>query len=257
MYFSITNSAFQNLALTSSIPFIRVAGTSLATLYTHYLTNILFYNVTVKNSLIEMERYQSSILATNLTMENIEKSRTSAETTLDVEYDDTWYGGICFLGRNSVSLDLKVSSFKNISSHCLGLVSSSLKITESIFNNTGVESLYSQAESSVTDYTGVSWIIFYGGTQDVGSGFLIKFDTCQFIGNTFYPSKGGALRVIGSFPISFQFNNNQWINNGAYYGGAIYIENILHTCTFTSEQFLKNTAVVDGGAIAIDCESNE
>jgi len=187
-------------------------------------------------------------------MENIRKDANSSDIeALDLAYSDNWYGGICFLGANSVSVTIIDSVFRNISSHCIGLESSALILSTSIFNNTGiVSSSYSQSDN---DYNGVSWIIIDGGTNDVGSGFLIGITENQFIGNTLYPSKGGAIRVIGTYPIKLKLENNQFIDNGAYNGGAIYIENIYHAFEISGDYFSNNIALTDGGALSINCQN--
>jgi len=190
---TILNSIFKNLVLENSVPFIRIGGSNLGTsTFQHTLANVIFSNITVKNTLIVADRYQSSFDMQGITMENIQKDTTSPKEALDLAYSYNWYGGVCFLGANSVALSLQNSNFRNISSHCIGLESSSLQLRTSTFDNTGIISSSSYSQSESDDYNGVSWVIFDGGSNDLGAGYLLIIQENKFIGNTLYPTKGGV-----------------------------------------------------------------
>jgi len=186
----IDSSTFQNLNLTSSIPFIRVRKYSVQDIR---FTNLMFSNINVKNSLFLLENTLSQILMINITVTNLFKKPVTVKTAIEVDYESSWPGGIFFLGRNDVVLIMTNCSFSNIGSHCIGLNTAGLVLTTSIFDNSG---LNTQGLGSATDHndaaSGVTWINIYRGTINVNNGFQALVTSNIFNDNKLMSSRGGV-----------------------------------------------------------------
>ena len=188
----IDSSTFQNLNLTSSIPFIRIRK-----LYGTYtgltLKNLIFDNIYVKNSLFLVDNTLLQVTMTNITVTNLFKKSVTVKTAIEIDYESFWPGGIFFLGRNDILLRMTNCTFYNIGSHCIGLNTAGLIITTSIFDNSG---LNTEGLESATDQddasSGVTWINMYGGTSNVNYAQQIVVTSNIFKDNKLMASRGGV-----------------------------------------------------------------
>ena len=194
---SVLDSTFKDCLVQDSLPFIQISGTNNVYFGPGYhIKNTIFSNMTVKNSLIIMEKDQITGLLDTVTMTNIKKQTIdlASMTSTDVEYQSQWFGGVCFLARGDISVTFQNSNFTNIYSHCLGFTSSALTVTSCLFDNSGI----TDVDSSIPDddgdsYSGVSWINFDQGTSKIWPGLSVVITSSTFNENKLYPNRGGVI----------------------------------------------------------------
>lgn len=190
---SIASSAFINLNLIEVTPFIKITGTRKATTYTHSIVNTIFQNISVKTTLLLVQDGLINIRMTNLTITDITKKEVINKSADYLDIQAQWPGGICFLGKNGISLSFKQSKIMNLNSHCIGLKFSTMTLASLIFDNSALKYEPTQIlEDQVDDSSGVSWVNFHAGTKDIIPQTAIRITSCQFIDNKIYSKYGGV-----------------------------------------------------------------
>lgn len=196
----ITSSAFKNLNLIEVTPFIKISGTNQAKTYTHSINDTIFQNISLKTTLILAQDGLMNIKMTNLMITDITKKTIINKSTEYLDIEAQWPGGICLLGKNGISLTIKQSKIMNLNSHCIGLKYSTMTLTSVVFTNAALRYEPTQiSENQVDDSSGVSWINFHAGTQDIIPQMSIRITSCQFIENKIYSKCGGVSLYFSNY----------------------------------------------------------
>ena len=186
----LNNSQFYNLDVSQSTPFIKISQQYIVN-FPNLLNHVLFQNVQVKHSLFLLEKTLVStgiIQFLNITMRNLKLKPIVKKSSLDLEYENEWVGGVCLLGRDS-QFTLKDSLFENIYSHCIGLKSTQITLSNSTFTNAGLEDQPMKiTDGSISERSGVSWL----SLQREIPYFKNYVESCKFIENKIIPKYGGV-----------------------------------------------------------------
>ncbi|KAK5582522.1 hypothetical protein RB653_004107 [Dictyostelium firmibasis] len=199
-------------------------------------------------------------------------------------------GGVFYIYDLNVEFTIDQSSFDNITALASGGIiymrNGLLKMTNSIITSSYSNAAFflsSEFPDTQFQFSNVNFSNALGGLGFAGTGFStqLSFTNCNFLNNVNTGSiiglntglisvqnclfsnnnnknspgnSGGAITLVGS---SAEIKNSLFINNYAQSGGAININStvtgILDTVvSITSSQFINNTAVISGGAIALN-----
>jgi len=188
----MTSSRFYNLDLSQSTPFIKFSKLVEVASDGVLFQDILFQNVQVKHSLFLLEKtFSIAVQLLNITMRNLTLKPIVKKSSLDLEYENEWVGGVCLLGRDS-RLTLKDSLFENIYSHCLGLKSTIVNFYNNTFTNAGLENQPMKiTDGSISERSGVSWL----SLQSPDTYSVSSVISCKFIENKIIPKYGGVRLV--------------------------------------------------------------
>lgn len=189
---SISSSVFKNLDLIEVTPFIRVNGTGVGKTYSHSVMDTIFQNISLKTSLILAQNGLMKITMSNLTITDIKKKEVINKSIEYLNFETEW-SGLCFLGKNDISLTIKQSKISNLNSHCISLKFSTMTLTSVIFDNSELKHKTTEVSEDLIDEThGVSWINFHAGTSAVSPSGSISISLCKFINNQITPKYGGV-----------------------------------------------------------------
>lgn len=195
---TLTTGLFQNIVQNSTKPFIYATGAGTFTAATPTFTNVVFDSIAVRHSLLLIEQSAKIFTLTSITMNNISKIELTKKmkTSLDLDYESAWSGGVCLLSRVGTGYKITNSNFTNIKSHCIALLQSVLTMSGCIFDNSDLAIEYAESSSlkntSLTVSDGVTFLSMEDGTTDVNPGATVDINTNTFMNNVIYPLYGGV-----------------------------------------------------------------
>lgn len=195
---TLTTGLFQNIVQNSTKPFIYATGAGTFTAATPTFTNVVFDSIAVRHSLLLIEQSAKIFTLTSITMNNISKIELTKKmkTSLDLDYESAWSGGVCLLSRVGTGYKITNSNFTNIKSHCIALLQSVFTMSGCIFDNSDLAIEYAESSSlkntSLTVSDGVTFLSMEDGTTDVNPGATVDINTNTFMNNVIYPLYGGV-----------------------------------------------------------------
>jgi len=245
----ISDTTFQDL-VSYSDPNPILSAVNLDSSYIYVIQDCLFKNITVATSVLYFTRSAATISLIRLNFQDITRLSMSTFTILQALNTDFW--GLCVIDQGS-TLSIISSNFTNIPSHCIGLYSSNVFMNDSIFDNSQLQissdtSLQATVPTTFTEKSGISWIIYESIKGLRSEKTLVTLENNQFIENKDPPLYGGAFRFIDIATTQLKASGNQFTNNKAYYGGAIYGNGVFFSLNLSSNTFTGNSALY-GGAI--------
>lgn len=90
----------------------------------------------------------------------------------------------------------------------------------------------------------------FGGAVVIDSTDVALWKNCIFDGNIAVKNLGGAVTFLKSQNVSFE--GCRYLNNKAFYGGALSIRSEVSPCFIKYCEFLNNSALHSGGAIDLE-----
>lgn len=211
-------------------------------------TSIFLENISVSNVTNVFSDDNFYIEGTYLSMKNSHLSNiisciSAYESTIDIltsEFQN--YQQNCILSKKNSYISIKSSNFSNEN---LQSIKEKIKEYGTIYCENYIEFIVVSSNFSYNKNIIKGSAIHLTHTSIASNFSLTKIENCNFFYN-YATESGGAIYIYNQ---NSSIINNSFISNFAKKGAGLYLENLDTTVLVRSNNFLSNTAEMEGGAI--------